>query len=532
MGRSKAWVAVLVGLGLEMGACKGDAADGPESESGADDGAGTTGAADDGGDGSGGEESGGAALDRATVTHSWGIVTLDPLEEVEPCIQWSLGNEEPIYVNGVTLTNDGGFHHSNWFIVPDTYVPGDDGFFDCGSRGFTEIEAAVAGTVLTAQSTQSRLETMDLPEGVVIKVPPHHKVIAGGHLLNLANAPYETELRMSLDIIHPRDVKVVAAPFRLSYTDLDIRAFSESWFSGDCNLAGTYESAAGKPIDLKLYYVLPHYHYLGSYFDLTVRGGPRDGESVFRLDGFNADGNGQAFDTPVDLTGAEGFRFTCGYTNWRDVDIGWGIGDQEMCVMLGLADSAVLMDASVSSGSPVGEQDGVLLNEGVCGVIGLPKNASQTMPTDEEIAGDLYVPPTGPGDDGLEPFDACANTPADASPDLAPTLTNVRDAFFVSSCAFSSCHQGATAVAGLDLMAGDLHELLTTRSVQLSDVSMPLVTPGDPEASWLYHVVSRCEPTDDGGAIKPHMPLNAPELSDPRLVTLLRDWIAAGAPND
>jgi hypothetical protein len=477
-------------------------------------------------------ESGGVPLDRATVTHSWGAMTLDPLEEVEPCIQWTLNNEAAIYINGVTLSNDGGFHHSNWFVVPETAFAGDDGFFSCGSRAFTEIEAAVSGTVLTAQSTQSRFETMQLPEGVVIKAPPRHKVIASGHLLNLANAPYDTELRMSLDIIHPRDVDVVAAPFRLSYTDLDIKAFSESWFSGECDFSGIYEGQTGNPLDLKLYYVLPHYHYLGSYFDLTVLGGPRDGESVFRLDGFNASGNGDAFADPIDLAGATGFRFTCGYDNWRDVDIGWGIGDQEMCVMLGLADSAMLLDGNVSAGSPVGEQDGVLLNEGPCSVIGLPKNLSQTMPEDDEIAGDLYVPPTDPGDQGLPPVDACVDTPSDASPQVAPTLTNVRDALFVSSCMFSSCHQGASAVAGLDFGAENLHELLTTRDVQIADVAMPLVTPGDPGQSWLYRVVSECEPTDDSGSVAPHMPLNAPELADPRLVALLRDWITAGAPND
>jgi hypothetical protein len=517
-------------LVLGLSACKGESASpeadddgGAQDSGGADTGTASTGADD---------ESGGVPLDRATVTHSWGVTTLQPLEEFEPCMQWTLDNDEAIYINAVTLANDGGFHHSNWSIVPETLYPGDDGYFDCGERGFNQLEAAVGGTVLTAQSTQSRYEQMLLPDGVVIKAPPRHKLIATAHLLNLANAPYDTEFRMSLDIIHPRDVQVVAAPFRLSYTDLEITAFSESWFSGDCDFSGIYESQADRPLDLKLYYVLPHYHYLGSYFDLTVLGGPRDGESVFRLDGFNASGNGQAYPDPIDLTGATGFRFTCGYDNWRDVDIGWGIGDQEMCVMLGLADSAVLLDGSVSNGAPVGEDAGVLLNEGACGVVGLPKNIAQSMPAEEEIAGDLYVPPTDPGDQGLPPLDVCEDTPADAEPELAATLTSVRDALFVSSCMFSSCHQGEAAVAGLDFGAENLHELLTTRDVQLSDVAMPLVTPGDPEASWLYRVVSECEPTDDAGTVKPHMPLNAPELSDPRLVALLRDWIAAGALDD
>ncbi|MEM9453132.1 MAG: hypothetical protein AAGF11_03075 [Myxococcota bacterium] len=483
--------------------------------------------------GDSGSETGSTPADQAVVTHSFGVYSLGPLEETEPCIQWTLNNEEAIYIQAVTLVNDGGFHHSNWFVVPETLYAGPDGFFDCNERAFTEIEAAVSGTVLTAQSTQSRYERMELPEGVVIKAPPRHKVIAGGHLLNLADADYDTELRMSLDIVHPREVNVVTAPFRLTYYDLDIPGFTEARFSSDCSFASIYENATDRPLDLKLYYLLPHYHYLGNYFDLTIMGGPSDGQSVFRLDGFNADANGQAFPDPIDLSGAEGFRFSCGYDNWTDQTIGWGIGDQEMCVMLGLADSAMLMDGSVGSGSGqvVGTEGDILLNEGPCDVIGLPKNPAQTMPTEAELEAPLYIPPTDPDDAGLPPIDECVDVPASAAAPGEATLSRVRDTLFVSTCQFSSCHSGANAVAGLDLAAADLHTELMGHVVE-ANTELPLVEPGDPEGSWLYRLVAECAPTDRGGNVVAHMPLNSPELSDPALVALLREWIEAGAADD
>ncbi|MCA9707059.1 MAG: hypothetical protein KDK70_14490 [Myxococcales bacterium] len=482
---------------------------------------------------SGGTETDDSPADQATVVHSYGVYSLGPREEVQPCIQWTLDNEQAIYIQAVIIANDGAFHHSNWFVVPDTLYPGDDGFFDCNERGFSELEAAVSGTVLTAQSTQSRYERMDLPEGVVIKAPPFHKIIAGGHLLNLADADFQTELRMGLDIIHPSRVQVVAAPFRLSYVDLDIPGFSEARFSAECDLSSTYQGAAGMPLDLELYYVLPHYHYLGNYFDLTVLGGPQDGQSVFRLDGFNADANGQAYPEPIDLTGAQGFRFTCGYDNWTDQTVGWGIGDQEMCVMLGLADSAVLMDASVAEGSGqvVGTEGEILLNEGPCDVVGLPKHAAQTMPTEAELAAPLYVPPSDPGDVDLPPLDQCVDVPASAVGEGAPTLSRVRDTLLVSSCQFSSCHAGASAAAGLDLTATDLHAELMQHVVK-ANTDLPLVAPGDPAGSWLYRLVSECEPTDRNGSPVAHMPLNSPALADPGLVATLREWIEAGAADD
>ncbi len=525
--KSTTRLGVLLGASLTVASCGDDL---PAAVDDAGPGPSTSGgSASTGADESG--SSGEPEQDRAAVTHSFGVYALGPRQESQPCIQWTLQNEGAIYIEAVTLVNDGGFHHSNWFVVPDELYPGEDGFFSCESRGFTELSAAVQGTVLTAQSTQSRYEKMELPAGVVIKVPPRHKVIAGGHMLNLADADYDTELRMTLDIVHPRLVEIVAAPFRLTYYDLDIPGFTEARFTSSCNLSNTYESAAGKPLDLKLYYVLPHYHYLGNYFDLTVLGGPRDGESVFRIDGFNADANGGGFPEPIDLTDATGFSFTCGYDNWTDKTVGWGIGDQEMCVMLGLADSAVLMDAQAGNSQIVGTDGEILLNESSCGVVGLPKNPAQGMPSEEELAAPLYVPPSDPGDVGLPPVDDCADVPDDATPSTQAALSQLRNTLFVSTCQFSSCHGSSNAASGLDLATADLHAELMGHAVQ-ADTELPLIDPGNPDGSWLYQLVSRCQPTDASGNVVLHMPLNSPRLSDPGLVAALREWIAAGAPDN
>jgi hypothetical protein len=466
--------------------------------------------------------------DRETIVHSWGPLDLAPHEETQPCIQWTLHNEQAIYVQTVRLTNDGGSHHSNWFVVPEETFPGEDGYFDCNARGFAEIDAAVAGTVLFAQSTQSRIDEQRLPDGVVIKIPPHHKVVAGGHFLNLADAPYTTEMRMALELVHPKLVEVVAAPFRLTYYDLEIPAMRQARFSGTCDMTSLYMDQVGRPLDLKLYYVTPHYHYLGNWFDLFIDGGPRDGENVFHLDGFNASSNGKSFDPPIDLTGANGFSFTCGYDNWRDQTIGWGIGDQEMCVMLGLADSAVLMDASVQVGEVVGEQDGVVMNEGACEAVGLPKNEAQGLPTPDEIAAPMYVPPTDPADADLPPVPVCVDQDPMTAPHEPATLESISATLFESTCSFSSCH-GPTGAGGIDFRATDLHSELLNHQV-VANTAMPLVDPGKPDNSWLYKLISQCEPTDDAGTVVTHMPYNAPTLADPKLVAKVRAWIEAGAP--
>jgi hypothetical protein len=483
----------------------------------------------DGDTGDTGGETGGEEPEIAIVTHSFGDLSLDAFEETQPCVSWTIDNEAPLYVNAVTLANGGSWHHSNWLVVPEEIFPGEDGYWNCGDRNFSELVAAATGTVLYAQSTQSWLEEQRLNPGAVIKIPPHHKIVASTHALNLAPRPVDTELRLSLEIIHPRDVQTVLAPLRLNYADLQIQPLTKSRFTSSCNLADRYAQTGGE-LDIKIHYVLPHYHYLGDLFELRIDGGPRDGELIYELGGFNADANGQLFPTPVDLTGAQGVTFTCGYDNWRDVEVGFGIGDQEMCVMLGLVETKIAFDGNAASSMLTEATPDAVYYESACDVIGIAKNGNQGPPTRAEREGELYVPPGDPGDAGLPPVAECVDVPATATPSIEVTLSSIRDQVFVPACTFSSCH-GSGEAAGLDLLAADLHAELTNHTL-FTDTALPLVDPGNADGSWLYKVLSECDPTTEGGELRNHMPRNAPVLLDPGVVSAVRDWIDAGAPND
>ncbi|MGB1700497.1 MAG: hypothetical protein ACPHRO_11120, partial [Nannocystaceae bacterium] len=250
---------------------------------------------------------------------------------------------------------------------------------------------------------------------------------------------------------------------------------------------------------------------------------------VYELNGFNGEANGRTFDPPLDLSDINGFSFTCGYDNWRDVNIGWGIGDQEMCVMLGLAESDRLIDASVTAGTTAVGTDGEIINfEGQCGYLIVNKNGAQGPPTEAEIAGDLYVPPVDPNDENIPPIPECEDSDVTAVSPIDPTLTSVRDAVFVPSCAFNGCHGAASQAAGLDLQSDGLGTRLLDHVVA-ANTTMPLVAPGDAEGSWLYQRISRCAPVDDMGNAMANMPLNAPFLLNDEAVAIVRDWINAGA---
>ena len=463
-----------------------------------------------------------------SMTHQFPEFPLAEFEETQPCVSWKLNNEQALYVNQVTLSNEGAFHHSNWFVVPDEMYVGDDGFFRCDDREFDELSSAVAGTVLFAQSTQSRVEEQDLPEGVVIKIPPQSRIVAGTHLLNLGARPMTTTMRLSLELVHPRDVSVVVAPFRLGYGDLHIPP-GLSRHTGECPMADNYEAMAGRPIDMKLYYVLPHYHALGNYFHLEIMGGPRDGEVILHMEGFNAEANGKTFDPPIDLTGITGLRLTCGYNNMSGEEVGWGIGDQEMCEFLGLADTEVMMDGWVREHNPNGTtQDNVVTYVSPCSVQAVPKNERQTMPTADEINAPLYRPQSAPSDRNIEMIAPCVDTPVDAVAEEPTTLESIRDTIFKAGCNYSACHGSTNAAAGLDLTQPNLLSALNgVASAARPD--MPLVDPGRPENSYLYVLMSQCEPTAANGDVVAHMPRNSPTLLEPALVAKIREWIANGA---
>src|SRR5688572_24341769 len=83
-----------------------------------------------GGDDSGDDDDDGvdAAPMGTTLSHDFPTQTLEPgFEQSGLCQSWTLDNPEELWVNQVVVTNDGGYHHSNWFWVPDDQFTMPDG---------------------------------------------------------------------------------------------------------------------------------------------------------------------------------------------------------------------------------------------------------------------------------------------------------------------------------------------------------------------------------------------------------------------
>lgn len=282
------------------------------------------------------------------------------------CQSWTLNNATEVWVNAVELTQHESSHHSNWMFVPSDKYPGPDGVWSCADRSYHQRDAALAGGVLYAQSTQAVKEVQKFPNGAAIRIPPNSKVIGDVHILNATN--HATSGRASLIIytVSAAEAKVKLVPFHLDFAALAIPPHASSRFSGECDIYTDFQSQFGTPVQMKVYYLLPHTHAMGKRFFLEVYKGPDDGKSLIDVRGFNGDARGRGFDPPFDMAGADGFRFGCEYDNGRDQTVGWGFGDQEMCEILGFADSPLAFESLIVRSNEVGSEGTTRLFKGPC----------------------------------------------------------------------------------------------------------------------------------------------------------------------
>ena len=282
-----------------------------------------------------------AAVDpTAQQTYEFGPFDLTPGQEVtRTCVQISLHNEETMFVNSVELTTGPGFHHSNWFWVPETTFAGDDGTWNCNDRNFNEPAAAVFGGVLFAQSTQSPHEIQQFPAGVVIKVPPHAKIVSQIHLLNPTDGPLMIHPTIAVQPILETQVTTLLAGISFEDQALGLPPHMQSRFSVECEIGAKHQQIFGRAPDFNIYYALAHYHGLGT--KLSVEAIKPSGETavVYTTEHHVGDALGGPLDPLFSMSGYTKLRMSCEFNNPRDATVGWGVGDQEMCVFLAFSDS-------------------------------------------------------------------------------------------------------------------------------------------------------------------------------------------------
>lgn len=311
-------------------------------------------------------------LSGTPLAHTFGAFTVEAGQEIKGlCQSVTLGNATEIWVNAVELQQNESSHHSNWTFVPSDKFDGPDGVWKCSERDYDQVSAALVGGVIYAQSTQTEREVQKFPDGVAVRIPPYSRIIGDVHLLNTSQAPITGTLTLTLYGVPKEEVKHKLTPFHLDYHGLAIPPHAKSRFYGECALEGPF-AASGNTFDQKVYYILPHTHAMAKRFFLEILGGPRDGETILELSAYNGEAHGRVYEKPIDMTGAEGYRFGCEYDNPRDETVTWGFGDQEMCELLGFAEGNVAFESVISSAQEVGADGDLRLFSAPCVTYAFP----------------------------------------------------------------------------------------------------------------------------------------------------------------
>ncbi|MCA9580332.1 MAG: hypothetical protein KC416_00980 [Myxococcales bacterium] len=305
-----------------------------------------------------------------TLTHTFESLTIKPGEEFKfVCQSWTLNNEEPIFVNSVTQTNGGAWHHSNWYFVPERKFDGPDGTWDCVDRGFDNLVASGAGGVLFAQSTQATEETQKFPDGMAVRIPPRARVIGDIHLLNASADTLNTALSFEIATIPEDQVETELFPMSFTNIHLNLEPRAESHFVMDCDIEEQFRVKFGGRPDFNIYYVLPHYHDLGNLFRIEAIGGEDGDKTIFETNSGIGDPLGMTLTPPFAMNGATRLRLTCGYDNPRDERVGVGFGDQEMCIFLAYTDAPAKIGAFTVDNKFVKKEGAVYMNDSQCGAV-------------------------------------------------------------------------------------------------------------------------------------------------------------------
>jgi hypothetical protein len=290
------------------------------------------------------------SADPLARTFEFGPYDLTAGQELnDDCIQITLDNDAPIYVSSFELTTGPGFHHSNWFYVPEFVFDGPDGTFSCNERDFDPAIAAFKGGVLFAQSTQSPHEIQAFPPGVVVKIPAKQKIVAQLHLLNATDDALTIHPSFEMGLTAEADVATQLAGISFEDQALGLPPAMRSKFSVECDLDPTSEQIFHRAPDFHIYYALAHYHSLGTGMLVEAVKPDETAATIFSTSNHVGDALGAPIDPTFDMAGYTKIRFTCEYDNPRADTVRWGVGDQEMCVFLAFSDSTYNWGGGVTS---------------------------------------------------------------------------------------------------------------------------------------------------------------------------------------
>ncbi|MDI1447674.1 hypothetical protein [Polyangium sp. 6x1] len=253
--------------------------------------------------------------------------TLGPGEEVAFCLAWPIPEITNTIVHGGRLYTTPGLHHSNMVAKPIAADLGPNPYPEChpgADDPFSNVGAGIPD-VLFANSTQVvGEETIQFPEGMGYKLDTQREISTSIHFLNTKNEPQRIELAYDFFTMPADELTQEVAPFVMQISDFSIPPHTTESVDTTCTVFG------GNIVSL-----MPHTHDLAQAFTvdfMTTDGAVR---RVYEDGTYDLASDIRSYDPPLDLEGVSAIRHACLFDNTRDVEVHYGLGLNEMCILFG-----------------------------------------------------------------------------------------------------------------------------------------------------------------------------------------------------
>jgi hypothetical protein len=251
---------------------------------------------------------------------------LEPGQEVDFCLSWPIPEVTHHIVHAGRLHTTPGLHHSNMIAKPVDKELGENPYPNCHPNAENPLSNIGAGIpdVLFANSTQIvGEETIVFPEGMGFRLDPTREITTDIHFLNSTGEAVLIELAYDFFTMPEEELVQEVAPFVVQIEEFSVPPHTTEAVGATCKVFG------GRIVSF-----MPHTHDLAQRFTVDLFG-PGGANRVYDDGAFDLESDIRSYDPGIDIDGVESIRHECLFQNTRDIEVHYGLGLHEMCVLFG-----------------------------------------------------------------------------------------------------------------------------------------------------------------------------------------------------
>jgi len=261
--------------------------------------------------------------------------------EVWLCAVYPIPTEVLSPVNSVYYKQNPGMHHMTLSTTGITGPEIEYGMYDCN-----ELYEDQMDEFTMFFGSQDAEDTMQLPEGVVARLPPNIDIIHEVHYVNTSAEDVNLYSRVNAYTIDDEDVEVGIWGGQVRDETIEIPAQSEHTEWTRCVMNR----------DVDVHFLASHTHQLGVEFTVAPFDGTETGEIFYRNNDWH-DPKIVQYDPPMHLPEGTGFEYACTWNNPSSEPVSYGLTALDEMCNLALVHTPEIMSARCEV---VETSDGVL----------------------------------------------------------------------------------------------------------------------------------------------------------------------------